>query len=128
MNNSPKLSSTYATTKKSLTTHVTLNMRKCRRRSSDVGRTDHQSIIDVYGTGSNTVDQLVTPRMADVRHSICGSPQQTQAITIATTSGRKLGRISSETLQSHGSGLRISSDMLAAKVIHLFTTHLFNPS
>lgn len=70
----PNVQTTYATTtKSSMTTCVTLNMRKCRRRSSDVGSIAHQSSrpninIDVSS------GQGYSPRMPDVRHSICGSP------------------------------------------------------
>lgn len=70
--NSPTVTAAYATTRKSsLTTRVTLNMRKCRRRSSDVGSIgQHRSTADF----DFQHEMVNSPRLNDVRHSICGSP------------------------------------------------------
>lgn len=67
----PTVQTTYATTtKSSMTTCVTLNMRKLRRRSSDVGLLAYQRRSN---GGSEVSSPILTPRFSDVRHSI-GSP------------------------------------------------------
>lgn len=108
--NSPNLTKTYSTTKKqSLTTHVTLNMRKCRRHASDVGlNSNHLQIIENSVNGSEV---KLSPRMDDVRHSICGSPipQQNQITTISATSGRKLEQIANANLRRSASGVFVAS-------------------
>lgn len=112
--NSPNLSTGYATTRKSsLTTRVTLNMRKCRRRSSDVGL-----IGQNRPTNGFTNEATNTPCLPDARHSICGSPVPfvNQDQTIEPSSGRTLERISDETYPSHVYGSMISNDQLRSSL------------
>lgn len=77
--------STFATTSSStakLTTRVTLNMRQLMRRLSDAA-----TLALEHSSGES-------PRMADVRHSVCGPHLNAIAPTGAeTTSGRSLGEI-----------------------------------
>lgn len=84
---SPQSTTTFATKSSSttkLTTRVTLNMRQFKRRSSDVG---------LIGTQEQA--QCSSPRMPDVRHSVCG-PQivgltsQNVCQELEVTSGRSL--------------------------------------
>lgn len=87
--NSPNISSGYATRKSSLTTRVTLNMRKCRRRSSDVGSIGQNSFVN------EAVNSSCAP--PDARHSICGSPALVgPSKSLDTNSGRTLEQISDE--------------------------------
>lgn len=65
--NSPNSTAYATTTKSSLTTRVTLNMRQCRRRSSDAGSIPQQLNELPY-------ERINSPLISDVRHSICGSP------------------------------------------------------
>lgn len=113
--NSPNLTKTYSTTKKqSLTTHVTLNMRKCRRHASDVGlNPNHLQMIQNSVSGSEV---KLSPRMADDRHSICGSPisQHNQVKTISATSGRKLEQIAKANLRRSASGVLVASKTVSA--------------
>lgn len=116
--NSPNVSATYATsTKSSLTTRVTLNMRKCRRRSSDVGSkiAQHHQVPDF------THEEIGSP-VSDVRHSICGSQlaivNQNNAPEL--TSGRRLEQISSERFTNHASGM-LSNDQLQTSVSSVLT-------
>lgn len=67
MVNTPTVTS--VTRKSSLTTRVTLNMRKCRRRSSDVGLLAQNPNYDERPT-----EGIGSPQAAEVRHSISGSP------------------------------------------------------
>lgn len=116
--NSPNVSATYATsTKSSLTTRVTLNMRKCRRRSSDVG----SKIAQNY-EATDFINEEVASPMSDVRHSICGSQlaivNQNNAPEL--TSGRRLEQISSERFTNHASGM-LSNDQLQTSVSSVLT-------
>lgn len=91
---SPQSSTTIATKSSSttkLTTRVTLNMRQFKRRLSDVGMTGVNDMkIDANSCHS--------PRMPDVRHSVCGSqiiglsPKMTTQ-NFDTTSGRSFEQI-----------------------------------
>lgn len=117
--NSPTVSTAYATTRKSsLTTRVTLNMRKCRRRSSDVGMIGQQQpISDIQN------DPVNSPHMNDVRHSICGSPlpMLTRHNSIEATSGRMLDQITAEKYTRNASGLMVSNDQLQTSVSSVLT-------
>lgn len=112
--NSPNLSTGYATTRKSsLTTRVTLNMRKCRRRSSDVGLIGQNRPTNGFSN-----DVINAPCLPDARHSICGSPvpSVSQDQSIEPTSGRTLERISDETYPSRVYGSMISNDQLRSSL------------
>lgn len=115
--NSPSLTKTYSTTKKqSLTTHVTLNMRKCRRHASDVGlNPNHLQMIENNVNGSKVT---LSPRMADDRHSICGNPlsQQNQVAPISTTSGRKLEQMTNANLRRSASGVFVASKTVSSAI------------
>lgn len=118
--NSPNVTTAaFATsTKSSLTTHVTLNMRKCRRRSSDVGTiAQHQQATNFVNDG------VTVQRMADVRHSICGSPLPiaNPSNAIETTSGRRLEQISGEKLTNTASAMMLSNDQLHTSVSSVLT-------
>lgn len=121
--NSPNVTASYATTtKSSLTTRVTLNMRKCRRRSSDVG-----AFASQHQQTNFTTEAIDSSHLGDLRHSICGSPlpmlNQTQNAMVETTSGRKLEQISSE---RHASGIMLSNDQLQTSVRSSVLTGIFN--
>lgn len=111
----PNVTAAYATThKSSLTTRVTLNMRKCRRRSSDVGSLG-QNIPD--NNFSN--EAANSSRMVDIRHSICGSPLPflNQENPVEPTSGRRLEQISDERYRNHASGFMVSNDQLHTSIL-----------
>lgn len=112
--NSPNLSSGYATTRKSsLTTRVTLNMRKCRRRSSDVGL-----IGQNRPNNGLTNESANVPCLPDARHSICGSPVPFvgQNQTSEPSSSHMLERISDETYPNQVSSLMVSNDHLRSSL------------
>lgn len=122
--NSPRLTRTYSTTKKkSLTTHVTLNMRKCRRHASDVGLSpNHLQMIENSVNDANIT--TISPRMADVRHSICVSPaisQQNQITTISTTSGQKLEQMTNANLRRCTSGMLVASKTVSSATNSMFS-------
>lgn len=110
--NSPSLSSGYATTQKSsLTTRVTLNMRKCRRRASDVA-----SIRPASGITNEAINAACLP---DARHSICGSPVPflgPNKSVESNSGGRMLERIPDGTYPHHASGLMVSNDQLRSSL------------
>lgn len=118
--NSPNVTASYATsTKSSLTTRVTLNMRKCRRRSSDVGTIAH------HQQTTNFTNEAIqsSPQMADIRHSICGSPLPiiNQNNAVNATSGRRLEQISSERCMNNASGMMLSNEQLHTSVSSVLT-------
>lgn len=88
--NTSNTSYATTTTKSSLTTRVTLNMRKCKRRASDVG---YQQQMENYKMNETTL----SPQMVNVeRHSICESPLHLQEIA----SDRKSSSIRSSSILS----------------------------
>lgn len=112
--NSPNISSGYATTRKSsLTTRVTLNMRKCKRRASDVGLIGQSRPTN--GITNETANAVCLP---DARHSICGSPVPFvgQNKTNEPSSDRMLERISDEMYPSHAPGSMVSNDQLRSSL------------
>lgn len=115
--NSPTVTAAYATTRKSsLTTRVTLNMRKCRRRSSDVGSmSQHKSTADF----DFQHEMVNSPRMNDVRHSICGSPLPLlNRNNSVESSGGMLERINSEQCMNNAMA---SNDQLQTSVSSVLT-------
>lgn len=115
--NSPTVSTSYATTRKSsLTTRVTLNMRKCRRRSSDVGLLGQQNL-----SADCENDVISSSHINDVRHSICGSPLPLLARNNSIESCRVLDQISSEKHRRNASGLMVSNDQLQTSVSSVLT-------
>lgn len=117
--NSPTVSTAYATTRKSsLTTRVTLNMRKCRRRSSDVG------LIGQQNPTSDFQNEVInSPHMNEVRHSICGSPLPllTRNNSVEATSSHMMDQISGEKFKRSASGLIVSNDQLQTSVSSVLT-------
>lgn len=116
---STNVTATYATTtKSSLTTRVTLNMRKCRRRSSDVGLIGQHRPAE-----GQTDDTACFPRMSDVRHSICGSPVPflCKHNSAEPTSGRRLEQISDEKRNDYASSLMVSNNPLQTSVSSVLT-------
>lgn len=119
------MSATYATTKRSsFTTRVTLNMRKCRRRSSDA------ALIAPKQTSYDfNVDGINSPHLGEVRHSICGSPLPVLGRTnsaIDTTSGRMLQQIPGENYANHASALMLPNDQLQSSICSSVLTGIFN--
>lgn len=116
--NSPNVTTSYATTRKSsMTTRVTLNMRKCRRRSSDVGSIGQHKLA---GDLDFQRDIVNTSHMNDVRHSICGSPiaTLTRNNSVGTTTGERLERITSEQCMNN---MMASNDQLQSSVSSVLT-------
>lgn len=114
---------TSVTRKSSLTTRVTLNMRKCRRRSSDVGlMVQNQQFDDCTGNGSNS------PHLTDARHSISGSPLAiiSRNNSVETIAGRKLEQISSDRNINQATGPMYSNDQLQTSVCSSVLTGIFN--
>lgn len=110
--NSPNISSGYATTQKSsLTTRVTLNMRKCRRRASDVA-----SIRTNRSANGFTSEAINAACLPDARHSICGSPVPIVGQNSEPNSGRMLEQISDETQPNAVSSLMVSNDRLRSSL------------
>ncbi|XP_031621154.1 uncharacterized protein LOC116339430 [Contarinia nasturtii] len=124
--NSPNMSATYASTKSrsSFTTRVTLNMRKCRRRSSDVGLIAPKQ----SGYDFNT-DAINSPHLAEVRHSICGNPLPVLGranSAIEASSGRMIDQIASEKYANHASTLMLPNDQLQSSLCSSVLTGIFN--
>ncbi|XP_055305760.1 uncharacterized protein LOC129570238 isoform X2 [Sitodiplosis mosellana] len=116
---------TSVTRKSSLTTRVTLNMRKCRRRSSDVGLIAQNS-----QNGDRAGDIIGSSNMAEVRHSICGSPlpflMRNNSVD-TTAAGRRLEQMTAEKLHmNQATGSRLSNDQLQSSVCSSVLTGIFN--
>lgn len=109
--NSPNISSGYATRKSSLTTRVTLNMRKCGRRSSDVGSMVPNGI---------TNEAANTPCLPDARHSICGSPVAFlgPSKSMESSSSRALEQISDDVYPKKTSSLMVSNEQLRSSLFN----------
>lgn len=109
--NSPNISSGYATQKSSLTTRVTLNMRKCGRRSSDVGSIGPKGIPN---------EAINAPCLPGARHSICGSPVPFLGPnkSVEPSSSRALEQISDETYPKQTSSFMVSNDQLRSSLFN----------
>lgn len=84
-------------------------MRKCRRHASDVGlNPNHLQMIE---NSVNGAEVMLSPRMADVRHSMCVSPisQQSHVQTISATSGLTLEQMANANLRRSASGVLVAS-------------------
>lgn len=122
MVNTPKVTS--VTRKSSLTTRVTLNMRKCRRRSSDVGLIANNPNYDERST-----EVIGSPQVAEVRHSISGTPLPLLMRNNSVDSyqgDQKLELMNADAAHtSQASGMRLSND-LQSSVCSSVLTGIFN--
>ena len=123
MVNTPTVTS--VTRKSSLTTRVTLNMRKCRRRSSDVGLIAHTNL----NYDERSTEAIGSPQVAEVRHSISGSPLPVLMRNNSVDSyqdGQKLELMTADTPRtSQATGMRLSND-LQSSVCSSVLTGVFN--
>lgn len=95
--NDPNVSGSNATiATKSMTTQVTLNMRKCARRASDVGSLTARQM--------SSENKSISPYSNDARHSIANPVRhENQSDEIVTTSGRQLAQILSSSSSADSS-------------------------
>lgn len=103
---------------KSMTTRVTLNMRQCKRRASDVGFTSVRQ-NGLVNTSIQTSDRPISPHMNGVRHSISSPIRfENQVSEVLTTSGRQLAQLQNTATSQ--------STILQTKKVNMTKSKLFS--